>query len=230
MEDAIEGELGERLEAVRADAGLSLRAFWRELVGGGGGGGFDWENEDGDGPRYGYRTVTRYHRGEREAPVEYVARVAEIFGVRVEWLVNGSGSMKRPPWEKGFIHHPLYRSLLDQYFFEGFPLPTLGDRWRFLDLHRAYEWSDRRHPPGKGPGPLGRAAEERAKDLRFLLRLPLIAWGYGHVHDVPVEYWRGVMGALDSAVRRFHEKGESRAELFVWPFRELYEGPPNGEN
>lgn len=92
----MEEGLGGRLETVRAETDLSLRAFWRKVVGDEGGGRFEWSEEgDPSQPAVGYRTVTRYHRGEREAPVGYLRRVAEVFNVRLAWLVAEEGPMTR---------------------------------------------------------------------------------------------------------------------------------------
>ena len=67
-----------RLEAVRAQRGESLRKMWQTLQASG------WSGE--------YRTVMRYHR-DRDPPVSYLAAVAKVYRVSVEWLVAGTGGM-----------------------------------------------------------------------------------------------------------------------------------------
>jgi hypothetical protein len=71
-------ETAKRLEHVRTQNGLpSLRSFWQRLQDG-------WE----DGASY--EAVRGYH-WNREPPAAYLARVAQVFGVRLEWLITGTG-------------------------------------------------------------------------------------------------------------------------------------------
>lgn len=68
----------ERLEKVRARVGIpSLRAFWARL------------KEDWDDP-VSYEAVRNYHHNREPTP-SYLARVAEVFGFRLEWLVADRG-------------------------------------------------------------------------------------------------------------------------------------------
>jgi hypothetical protein len=55
----------------------SLRSFWQRLREG-------WD----DGVSY--EAVRGYHY-DREPPAAYLARVAQVFGVRLEWLITGTG-------------------------------------------------------------------------------------------------------------------------------------------
>jgi hypothetical protein len=76
-------EMARRLEDVRERFGVpSLRAFHAQLDVG-------WKEGDG---RVSYEAVRNYHY-ERDAPVAYLARVAEVFGVRLPYLVAGDGPM-----------------------------------------------------------------------------------------------------------------------------------------
>ena len=75
--------MAQQLEAVREHFGVpSLRAFHARLAEG-------WRDEDG---RVSYEAVRNYHY-DRDAPVAYLARVAEVFGVRLPYLVAGEGAM-----------------------------------------------------------------------------------------------------------------------------------------
>lgn len=72
--------MAQRLEIVRANAGAeNLRDFWKRLM-----------EEAPRGYSVSYEAVRNYHSG-REAPVTYLARVAEAFGYRFEWLATGVG-------------------------------------------------------------------------------------------------------------------------------------------
>lgn len=57
----------------------SVRAFWQRVT-------------EGDGPKVSYEAA-RYYHFDREAPASYLARVAKVFGVRLDWLVTGEGEM-----------------------------------------------------------------------------------------------------------------------------------------
>ena len=73
-----ERAISARLEHVRGRFGYkSRRAFWQALCDG-------WDD------RVSYEAVRMYH-WKREPPPSYLARVAEVFGVRIEWLVTGEG-------------------------------------------------------------------------------------------------------------------------------------------
>jgi hypothetical protein len=77
------GEMSRRLEYVRTQftgMAVSLAEFHRQL------GGKDFVS---------YQTVQNYHF-DRDASVEYLARVAEFYSVDFEWLATGNGSAS--PW------------------------------------------------------------------------------------------------------------------------------------
>ncbi len=75
---APERAISARLEHVRGRFGYkSRRAFWQALC------------DEWDEP-VSYEAVRMYH-WKREPPPSYLARVAEVFGVRIEWLVTGEG-------------------------------------------------------------------------------------------------------------------------------------------
>jgi hypothetical protein len=77
------GEMSRRLEYVRTQftgAAVSLAEFHRQL------GGKDFVS---------YQTVQNYHF-DRDASVEYLARVADFYSVDFEWLATGNGSAS--PW------------------------------------------------------------------------------------------------------------------------------------
>lgn len=73
--------IAKRLERVRVERGYAtLKDFVAAL---------EW-NEDF---HVNYVTARRYH-GDREATAKYLARVAEVFGYRMEWLATGEGPEK----------------------------------------------------------------------------------------------------------------------------------------
>ena len=77
------GEMSRRLEYVRTQftgVPVSLAEFHRQL------GGKDFVS---------YQTVQNYHF-DRDASVEYLARVAQFYSVDFEWLATGNGSAS--PW------------------------------------------------------------------------------------------------------------------------------------
>lgn len=78
--------MAKRLEDVRTNVARipSLRGFWQRVV-------EDWP-EDLLGPPVSYEAVRNYHF-DRDAPVSYLAQVARVFGVRLEWLAYGAGAM-----------------------------------------------------------------------------------------------------------------------------------------
>lgn len=225
----------ERLDTVRSKTGLDLRSFWRRLVDPHEDGTFGWSKDDDDeSPRYIYRTAMRYHRGERTPEIDYLARVAEVFEVRIEWLVTGRGSWSKrlPRW----LPHPGMRALEDRGFWDAMPLGSMSARMGFLELLSLYDIDEgraRRHSTGEGPGPLGKDFFGRADDLRFLLHLPLEAWGFGHARDVPSTYWRRLIDGLTAAVRELQSRkryeddrgGETRGEPLVDALRRAVEGP-----
>lgn len=84
--------LHERLAHLRAETGLGLRSFAREV-------------EDRTGYRVSHTTVSSYESGGT-VPVGYALAVADAFGVSCEWLVTGTGS-RRPTAVEAFFHrHP----------------------------------------------------------------------------------------------------------------------------
>jgi hypothetical protein len=75
-----------RLEDVRQLKGfLSLRSFWAKLS-------ENWRAEDG---AVSYEAVRNYHY-DREPPAAYLARVAEVFGFSLRWLITGNGPKTEP--------------------------------------------------------------------------------------------------------------------------------------
>jgi hypothetical protein len=73
-----------RLEDVRKLAGVpTLRDFWKRLT----------AKKSPAGPAYqvSYGSVVKYHFN-REPPATYLARVSEVFGVSLVWLVTGEGA------------------------------------------------------------------------------------------------------------------------------------------
>ncbi len=76
--------MARRLEYVRTNqaGGISLAEFHRRLTAG-------WSA--GCGRRASYEAARTYHY-DRDAPASYLDRVAEVFGVRLEWLVAGRGA------------------------------------------------------------------------------------------------------------------------------------------
>lgn len=91
----------ERLEYVRESTGhQTLKAFREALTG-------------DDTYSVSYEAVRTYHE-HRDPPVHYVARVAEVFGVSLEWLILGG---EGPVWRKALFEQEfalLRARLLDQ--------------------------------------------------------------------------------------------------------------------
>lgn len=90
MSDA--GATAQRLETVRQDAGYAdLRSFWRHLTS---------SFQGDDGFHISYDAARTYHDLQRDPPREppaaYLARVARVFGVSLEWLATGDGPMRAP--------------------------------------------------------------------------------------------------------------------------------------
>lgn len=76
-----EDPISARLEHVRVQVlGISSkRAFWKRLV-------------EGSDPHFvSYSAVKNYHY-DREPPISYLTRVSKVFGVRVPWLLLGTGA------------------------------------------------------------------------------------------------------------------------------------------
>ena len=72
-----------RLEWVRKTHGFrDLRPFWRRVAA---------PHQGDDGYSISYDAVRTYHVVGREAPAAYLARVADVFGIRLVWLVTGRG-------------------------------------------------------------------------------------------------------------------------------------------
>jgi hypothetical protein len=75
-------EIARRLEHVRLLSGLpSLRSFWARLA-------KEWPDADG---AVSYEAARNYHY-DREPSVAYIARVAVVFGFRLEWLISEKGA------------------------------------------------------------------------------------------------------------------------------------------
>jgi hypothetical protein len=81
--------IAKRLEHVRATNGLeSLLEFHQRLTA---------PHGSREGPfDVSYSAVRNYHF-DREPPLSYLRRVAEVFGVRLAWLVTGEGEPEPPP-------------------------------------------------------------------------------------------------------------------------------------
>jgi hypothetical protein len=119
-----------RLEQVRRELGFSnLKRFHAALV-------------EGGGYAVSYEAVRKYHY-DRVPPTDYLVRVAERFGVRLEWLAAGKGEMRDPlfdemegsvldmsddPFEGGANSHPPseHHAMLSGVKAEFRHLPTLS--------------------------------------------------------------------------------------------------------
>lgn len=225
-------EWSERLETVRERTGLSSKDFWRKVMGEASDGTYQWSGDpEGKEPRYAYRTVVRYHRTDeehRKPPVDYLKRVAEVFDIPIQWLITGTGPSTKVGAEMRWISHPLRRQLKEES--DWFASHSMSIQWAFLDLLHLYQMQ---------PGPrqvVDRGGHEvdvkHAKDLEFLLRLPLVAWGYDPANhsEVPRSYWRYVSGALQDAIWSLYRADTPgadpvpRNEPFVRYFRDTYYG------
>ena len=109
-----------RLEYVRqAVQCQTLREFWRRLI-------------DGEEYEVSYEAVRNYH-SDRDPPVDYLIRVAEVFGVNLEWLATGATE----PWPvdaevetaaRGVAEraHPEFESAMEEVFWQYRKLPPLA--------------------------------------------------------------------------------------------------------
>lgn len=129
-------EVAARLEYVRAEVGFenSKRAFWRALCDG-------WGEEEA----VSYEAALRYHH-DRQPPVQYLARVSEVFGFRMEWLATG----KKPKTKAADVARRHGRGSRDR-------------ATRLLDAV-----SNRL--PGFGPGHLGMSEPQQRQFLQLLVR------------------------------------------------------------
>lgn len=74
-----------RLEQIREASDFqSLRAFWGHVLDG-------WRDEYDHPVALSYEAVRTYHY-DKPAPASYLARVAALFGYRLDWLVTGEGA------------------------------------------------------------------------------------------------------------------------------------------
>jgi len=120
LSGASRNQFARRLEYVRqAVQCKTLREFWRRLIEGG-----DYEVS--------YEAVRNYH-SDRDPPVDYLIRVAGVFGVSLEWLATG----EKQPWpgdasvetaarevvERG--HHE-FETSLEEVFWQYSKLPPLA--------------------------------------------------------------------------------------------------------
>jgi transcriptional regulator with XRE-family HTH domain len=81
---AAQHPISRRLRSVREDAGLNLREFHQHVSAG----------VDGREPFDVSESAVRNYDYDREPPASFLARVADVFGVRLEWLIAGRGEMR----------------------------------------------------------------------------------------------------------------------------------------
>ena len=92
-----DSETQDRIEQVREAFGYgsSLQNLREKLCDGEPASGYDAPTDSAGQYFISYEAVRQYHNEGRQPPVHYLARLAEVFGVRVEWLVSGSGAMTK---------------------------------------------------------------------------------------------------------------------------------------
>ena len=77
-------EMAQRLEHVRKMRGIpTLSEFHRKLI---------EPRDEGDAFQVSYAAARNYHY-DRDAPASYLVRVADVFGVRLRWLLTGEGGI-----------------------------------------------------------------------------------------------------------------------------------------
>lgn len=74
-------EISARLEQIRDVNGITLKEFVERL---------NMPLDEGDTFVANYSSA-RYYHYDREPPAPYLARVADVFGARLEWLITGRG-------------------------------------------------------------------------------------------------------------------------------------------
>ena len=102
--------VNDRLEWIRVECHYpNLKAFWRRITD---------EREF-----VSYEGLRKYHR-DRTPSTEYLSRVAEVCGARLEWLVSGEGAAFKPPMVSDQVRglSPLVPMNLGRY----------GDRFTYL--------------------------------------------------------------------------------------------------
>ncbi len=178
-----EHPISERLERVRARFRYgSKRAFWQKV-------------RDGWDKKVSYEAVRTYHH-DREPPPSYLARVGEVFGVRLEWLITGKGGMfafpEAPGLSKGLVETcPVVRGT------------SPGIQARFTDLLHLYWAQAPDHAPRHSPEAVAEV-RELALDLDSLLTLPLRWWGFVDPEHISLSvretYLAQFIGALHAAL------------------------------
>lgn len=177
--------------------------------------------------------INDYCNGNSQPSVTWTRVAATILGIRPEWLAFGTepkrpsgGSGEEKPWRKQLEERSAW--------FRRLPF---GAQYTFLDLVGLYELGhpylpdERPDKPRMGPPSTDKIAER----LTFILRLPLIAWGYEEpAHEyVPLEYWTQVMGGLragvDALMRGSDAESVTRFPPYVETFKQKYETPPENE-
>lgn len=175
-----------RLEDVRALFGIpSLKAFWAQLCEG-------WQEKEA----VSYEAVRNYHYN-RDAPASYLARVSEVFGVSLKWLVTGEGEVFPRPQEE------VFRQILSAY--PELKQLTRGQQELVIDLVVELWYQAPDHPnPTESPEEIDRQLLELAGDVTLLLFLPLRWWGFKEPGDargsIPQTYYTQMLIALATAV------------------------------
>lgn len=192
-------EIARRLEETRELRGFdSLRAFRKRLV------------DKGD-TEASYTAVRTYHDpGGRLAPVTYLTAVSRVFGVRLEWLVTGTGG--RTPEEDATERWVRDRLAEMEERHEGFGRLPPGAREDFLDLLLAYQSQVEAGQYLADTEGADAVLEGLESDLLTLATLPLEAWGFRSLEDLKGRdariYFSAILTALLVAVRSRGE-GES---------------------
>lgn len=136
-----------RLERVRTQSGFpSLRSFWQKLIDG-------WD----EGAAVSYEAVRGYHFN-REPPADYLARVADVFGYRLEWLVTGKGAARSTHEREAETTHAVLSALFGAA--NGLrPLGVWGvDQLALAAVPNVAMWIG---PVGAGMTPEGMSEEDR---------------------------------------------------------------------
>lgn len=180
-----------RLEYVRTEVARlpSLRSFWARLLEG-------WEGAAS------YEAVRSYHFN-REPPASYLARVAEVFDMRLEWLVTGQGS----PQQTTAAPERADRRAIDE-FYSRFPVTVVSPAM-LSELNHLGNWliavrdGDAVNPPASILFP--RLAGEA-------MAAPLEVFGIDIARVPPgelEEYVSTVAAALRRVLRSMHTPQES---------------------
>lgn len=141
--------IARRLNAIRKELDLKYSEFHRLLVGKREGdeedeATYDWPYVDpttGEAnpqrPRYSYESTRRYLYEERDPPAEFVGRVADVFGVNPDWIINGAD----PKWRVAPGFQGRAHGGVEEAYPEAFGL--LPDRAKdlFLEVLEEYVYS-----------------------------------------------------------------------------------------